>query len=129
MIKRDFHISKTARIKYDIETSFYSLVGKLIIANAQTARYISSKINEVRKKEGAHDQLVTPGEINALGILHEIFHYVINHYSEKENPGVIKRNIDFLKSELNEDELNKVLLRFIEEFPPLILREIAIFDL
>ena len=121
MIKRDFHISKTARIKYDIKTSFYSLVGNLIIANAQVARYISSKINEVRKKEGAHDQLVTPGEINAIGILHEIFHYVINHYSEKENPGVLKRNIDYLKSELNEDELNKVLLRFIEEFPPLIV--------
>ena len=121
MIKRDFHISKTARIKYNIETSFYSLVGKLIIANAKAARYISSKINQIRKKEGAHDSLVTPGEVNAIGILHEIFHYVINHYSERENPGVLKRNIDFLKSELNEDELNKILLRFIEEFPPLIV--------
>lgn len=119
MIKKDFHISKPARKKYDIESSFYSLVGNLIVANAQSARYIASKINNVRKSEGAYDQLVTPGEVNALGILHEIFHYVINHYAEKENPGVLKRNIDFLKTELNEEELDKVLLRFIEEFPPL----------
>ena len=119
MIKKDFHISKTARIKYNFEASFYSLIGNLIIANPQSARYISTKINEVRKNEGAYAQLVTAGEVNALGILHEIFHYVITSYSEKENPGVIKRNIDYLKSELNEDELDKVLLHFIKEFPPL----------
>ncbi|RKY97819.1 MAG: alpha-amylase, partial [Ignavibacteriae bacterium] len=119
MINHDFHISKSTRIKYKFDDSFYSLNGNLIIANSQAARYISDKINEVRKNEGAYDQLTTAGEINALGILHEIYHYLINHYAQNENPGVIKRNIDFLKSALNEENLNRVLLKFVEEFPPL----------
>ncbi|MCH8032842.1 MAG: alpha-amylase [Bacteroidetes bacterium] len=119
MTMHDFHISKSTRIKYKFDDSFYSLNGNLIITNSQAARYLSDKINEVRKNEGAFDQLTTAGEINALGILHEVYHYLINHYVQKENPGVIKRSIDFLKSALNEEKLNKVLLKFVEEFPPL----------
>jgi len=119
MINHNFHISKSTRIKYKFDDSFYSLNGNLIIANSQAARYISDKINEVRKNEGAFDQLTTAGEINALGILHEVYHYLINHYVQKENPGIIKRSIDFLKSALNDEKINKVLLKFVEEFPPL----------
>ncbi len=119
MTNHDFHISKSTRIKYKFDDSFYSLNGNLIIANSQAARYISDKINDVRKNEGAYDQFITAGEVNALGVLHEIYHYLINHYVQKENPGVIKRSIDFLKSALNEEKLNKVLLKFVEEFPPL----------
>lgn len=119
MISQDFHISKSARIKYGFDESFYSLHGNLIIANSHIARLISSRINDVRKSEGAIDQLVTAGEVNALGILHEVYHFLINHYSEKENPGVINRSIDFLKSTLSEKKLDDVLLKFIDLFPPL----------
>ena len=119
MINHDFHISKSTRIKYKFDDSFYSLNGNLIIVNSQAARYISDKMNEVRKNEGAYDQLTTAGEINALGVLHEVYHHLINYYTQNENPGVIKRNIDFIKSALSEEKLNKVLLKFVEEFPPL----------
>jgi len=119
MIIYDFHISKPSRIKYDFDKSFYSLKGNLIIASASNARYISGKINEVRKSESAYDQLVTPGEINALGILHEVYHYLLNHYRENENPGVFDRSLEYLISEINEDALDNVLLNFINEFPPI----------
>ena len=33
--------------------------------------------------------------------------------------GVFKDGIDYLKNSLTEDELNKTLLKFVEEFPPL----------
>lgn len=121
MIIYDFHISKPSRIKYDFNKSFYSLKGNLIIASASNARYISGKINEVRKSEGEYDQLVTPGEINALGILHEVYHYLLNHYRENENPGVFDRSLEYLISEINVDALDNVLLNFINEFPPIVV--------
>ena len=119
MIIYDFHISKPSRIKYDFDKSFYSLKGNLIITSASNARYISGKINEVRKSEGTYDQLVTPGEINALGILHEVYHYLLNHYRENENPGVFNRSLEYLISVINKDSLDNVLLNFIKEFPPI----------
>ena len=119
MIKYEFHISKSCRIKYEFDDSLYSLSGNIIITNSQAARYISARINNVRKSEGAYDKLVTTGEINALGVLHEVYHYLLNQYAESENPGVIQRSIEYLTSTLNEERLNKVLLNFINEFPPL----------
>lgn len=119
MITYYFHVAKESRIKYQFEDNLFSLQGDLIVADFKTARLLSERINQIRKEEGRHSELVTAGQINALGLLHEIFHLLIRRYEENENPGVLRRSIDFLKETLSEDELEKTLLKFIEEFPPL----------
>ena len=88
MIRYNFHISRHTRKKYDIEESLFSIEGKVIVANPNQARILSEKINVVRRAEGKSNQQVTPGQVNGLGLLHEIFHYMIRYYEEKENPGV-----------------------------------------
>lgn len=119
MIKFDFHISRAARVKYKIEQSLFSITGKIIIADYQQARILSEKINSTRREEGNSDQFVTAGQINALGLLHEIFHLLIRKYEESDNPGVFSKAISHLKNEISDEELDKTLLTFIEEFPPL----------
>ncbi|MCW9065758.1 MAG: hypothetical protein OQJ78_05625, partial [Ignavibacteriaceae bacterium] len=119
MIKFDFHISRTARKKYRIEQSLFSLNGKVILADYQQARILSEKINSKRREEGNADQFVTAGQINAVGLLHEIFHLLIRKYEEGDNPGVFGKAIKHLKKEIKENELEKTLLTFVEEFPPL----------
>ncbi len=119
MIKFDFHVSKKARDKYEIDKSLFSVNGKIIIANYQLARILSEKINSKRREEGRVNQFVTAGQINALGLLHEIFHLLIRKYEESDNPGVFGKAINHLKKEISETGLEKTLLAFIEEFPPL----------
>ena len=118
MIKFDFHISRTAREKYNIEQSLFSLIGKVILADYQQARILSDKINSVRRTEG-NEQFVTAGQINALGLLHEIFHLLMRRYEENDNPGVFAKAINNLKTEISDEGLDKTLLTFVEEFPPL----------
>ncbi len=119
MIKFDFHISRVAREKYKINQSLFSITGKLILADYQQARLLSEKINSKRREEGNADQFVTAGQINALGLLHEIFHLLIRKYEDSDNPGVFNKAIDHLKNEISESELDKTLLSFVDEFPPL----------
>ncbi|QQS37602.1 MAG: alpha-amylase [Ignavibacteriales bacterium] len=118
MTTYDFHVSKNSRVKYQFEDSLFSLIGNLIISNFPLAREVSEKINAVRRSEGDVDYLVTPGNINALGLLHELFHLVIRKYEEDQNPGVFSKALNFLSDGLSEDEVNSTLLKFIEEFPP-----------
>ena len=99
MIKFDFHVSKAARQKYDFDQSLFSITGNLIIANFSKARLISEQINRNRKSSGLVDKLVTPGELNAFGLLHEVFHFLIRKYEQDENPGVFKRANTFLKKD------------------------------
>ncbi len=119
MIKFDFHVSRAAREKYKIEQSLFSITGKVILADYQQARILSEKINSVRRTEGNADQFVTAGQINALGLLHEIFHLLIRKYEESDNPGVFGKAINHLKNEISDEGLEKTLLTFVEEFPPL----------
>ncbi|MDR3610053.1 MAG: alpha-amylase family glycosyl hydrolase [Ignavibacteriaceae bacterium] len=118
MVKYDFHITGYARKKYRIDESLFSLEGKVIITSPYHARVLSDKINNVRKSEGNADMQVTPGQVNGLGLLHEIFHYMLHYYEEKENPGVFTRHINYLKAKFK-DDLDKVLLEFINQFPPM----------
>ncbi|WP_304131671.1 alpha-amylase family glycosyl hydrolase [Ignavibacterium album] len=119
MVIYNFHVSAESRKKYHLEENLFSLLGDLIVADFNTARLLADKINKIRKEEGRHSELVTAGQINALGLLHEIFHLLIRKYEENENPGVIQRSIDYLKQSLSETELDKTMLKFVEEFPPL----------
>ena len=97
----------------------FSINGNLVVANFRLARELSSKINEKRKSEGRNDQLITAGLLNAVGLMHEIFHFLIRWYEEKENPGVLKRTLNSLYQHLGEKELSRVFLEYVEEFPPL----------
>lgn len=119
MITFYFHVSKNSRIKYEFEESIFSVTGDLIITDAKTARSLTEKINKKRRDEGRYDQLVTVGQLNALGLMHEIFHLLIRKYEETDNPGVFERNLEFLDRSLSNDEVDKILLSFIDEFPPI----------
>ena len=114
MIKFDFHVSKASRQKYDFDQSLFSIKGNLIIANFSQARLLSDKINRKRKSEELIDQLVTSGEIYALGVLHEVFHFLIRKYEQDENPGVFKRANTFLKKDLREKDLSNTLFAFVQ---------------
>ena len=115
----EFHVAKEIRLKYQLDKSLFSINGDLVIANFRLARELSNKINEKRKSEGKNDQLITAGLLNAVGLMHEIFHFLIRWYEEKENPGVLKRTLNSLYQHLGEKELNQVFLEYVEEFPPL----------
>lgn len=124
----EFHVSKNSRNKYQFEDSLFSVTGNLLIPNFPLAREVSEKINSVRKTEGRFDDLVTAGHINALGLMHELFHIVIRNYEKNENPGVFSRAIEHLNGGLSEAELIKILKNFVIEFPPVSVykREISV---
>ncbi len=119
MITYYFHVTKDSRVKYELEENLFALQGNLVISNFKTARLLSDKINVIRRAEGKFDQQVTAGQINALGLLHEVFHLLIRNYEGNKKKSVFRDGINYLKNNLSEDELDKVLLKFVEEFPPL----------
>jgi hypothetical protein len=96
MLTYYFHVSKESRLKYDFEDTLFSLVGDLIISDAKTARKLTEKINKKRREDGRHNELIAVGQLNALGLMHEIFHLLIRKYEETDNPGVFGRNLEFL---------------------------------
>ncbi|GJQ32558.1 MAG: hypothetical protein HBSAPP04_13970 [Ignavibacteriaceae bacterium] len=116
---RYFHIAKEARQKYGFEEELFSQTGILIVANFAAARRLAARINRVRTEESQTDKLVTPGQINALGLLHELIHLVFRNYEQVQNPGVFSRSVQYLQEVIGDDDLGKVMKKYIEVFPPL----------
>lgn len=110
----EFHISKRAREKYNFDVSIFSFNGNVVFANFHASRIFAQKLNAQRSPENP----VRAGQINAMGLLDEIYHFILREYETKANPEVFKRAVEHVKKYSGEEELRRTLLSFVRQFPP-----------
>jgi len=111
--KYEFHISKEIRKKYNIDEELFSLSGNVLFADFRAVRSFVKKVNEIRDPQ---NHIVT-GQVNAAGLIDEIYHYIFRLYEIQANPGVFKKALNYLDDKIGEDEIRKVLFEFISLFP------------
>ncbi len=114
----EFHISRQARERYQFDTFLFSFDGNVILANFHAARIFAQKINDKRDLVHYPEQAARAGELNAMGLLDEIMHMVIDSYRRQKNPLIFEQALDRLKNTLGFESLDRVLLVFIQDFPP-----------
>ena len=73
----EFHISRLARDRYQFDQSLFALNGNVVFANFHAARVFAQKLNERRDLIAFPEQAVQSGQINAMGIIDEILHMVM----------------------------------------------------
>ena len=115
---KEFHISRDARDKYQFDESLFSLAGNVIFANFHAVRRFAQKMNDKRDLINFPEQAVRAGQINAMGLIDEILHYVVDIYRQQANPEVMKQALQWLNDKFGRSEIEKVLRRFAEQFPP-----------
>ncbi len=113
--KYEFHISKEIRKKYNVDDTLFSINGNVVFVNNHAVRIFVKKINDIRPS----DNKVKVGEVNAAGLMDEIYHYLMRIYEIQVNPGVVAKALNNLKTNLGEDNIRKLLFDFISVFPPL----------
>ena len=73
----EFHVSRKARDLYQFDDSLFTLSGNVIFPNFHAARVFVQKINEKRDLIHFPEQAVRTGDLNAMGLIDEILHYVV----------------------------------------------------
>ncbi len=116
--RRDFHVSRGARDRYQFDESLYALTGEVIIANFHAARVIAQRMNQKRDLLAFPEQAVQASQINALGLIHELTHYVFKLYRD-QRPNLMPDLQQALYDRLGQDLVDTTLRRFADEFPPL----------
>ena len=114
----EFHISRRAREKYDFDETLFSYDGNVIFANFHAARKFVQKINAQRDLSVFPEQAVKTSQINAMGLIDEIFHYIFKLYREQKNPEVLHQFLLHLEEILTGVALDSFFELFITEFPP-----------
>lgn len=117
----EFHVSRWARDLYQFDQTLFGLTGNVIFANFHAARVFAQKMNNRRDLVHYPEQAVRAGHINAMGLIDEIMHYLLGRYKEQVNPKVMEKALRWLENRVGREAIDKCLLRFIDEFPPLVV--------
>src|SRR3989304_9423043 len=114
----EFHISRHARNRYAFDEALFTLTGNVLFADVHAARVFAQKMNEKRNLVKFPEQAVKPGEINAMGLIDELLHYVASLYRQDKNLKVTHQSLVWLYERLGKETVDKTLSKFADEFPP-----------
>jgi len=114
----EFHISRQARDKFQFDETLFGLDGNVLFADLYAVRLFASKINQQRDLARFPEQAARAGQINALGLMDEIFHYVFFLFRQQKNPQVIEAALAALTEECGAAQVDAVFSLFLNEFPP-----------
>lgn len=114
----EFHISRRAREKYHLDDSLFSYDGNTIIANFHAARTFAHQINSQLDLLAFPEQAIKAGQINAIGLIDEIFHHIFSLFRQQKSPAVLSDAVNYLEQMIGERELNIFLEKFIFFYPP-----------
>jgi len=117
--RREFHVSADARARFHLNDALFELSGNVILANLRAVRGLAAEMTARRRTDGVADATVSPGELNALGLVDEILHAVVGLYREQEDPEAIDDALDHLDELLGTEALDQTLAMFTARYPPL----------
>jgi len=108
----------------------YALNGNVIFANFHAARIFAQKMNQKRDLIQYPELTIKAGQINALGLIDEILHFVFKTYLQKNNPQILVNALSHLESQFGRESVDRLLFEFCVEFPPISVytKEITIED-
>jgi glycosidase len=113
----EFHISRKARERYQFAGSLFSYTGNVVFANLAACRQFAFRMNQVRDAEKHPDRAVHAGQLFAMGLIDEASHVLMARYREQFDPEVMTRALDWFGAEVGAEQLDTMLLTFVEHFP------------
>ncbi len=105
----EFHVSRRARDIYQFDEGLFTFNGNVIFANFHAARLFAQKMNAKRDLTAFPEKAVRAGQINAMGLIDEILHLVIETYRQDRNPTVMGQALAWLVENLSQQRVDQVL--------------------
>jgi glycosidase len=114
----EFHVSRQSRDRYQFDQALFQLSGNVVFANFHAARVFAQRMNDKRDLINYPEQAVRAGQINAMGLIDEISHLLVESYRRQVNPNVMAEALQSLNARFGQEAVDKLLYQFSDEFPP-----------
>ncbi len=115
----EFHISRKSRDQYQFSESLFQLNGNVIFVNFYAVRVFAQKLNDKRDLIHFPEQTIRAGHLNAMGLIDEILHYIMELYREQKKSSVVKEIYEWLEDKFGAEAVDKTIRQFADEFPSL----------
>jgi len=114
----EFHVSKDIRDKCNFDSSLYSSSGNVIITDLKKVRIFAEKLNQYYDKIGLSEKRISAGQLNAMGLIDEILHYVSMLYRRDVLKASFEGALADLDKKFGKEKIDQILLEFTNEYPP-----------
>ena len=114
----EFHVGRKIRDLCNFDLSLFSSSGNVVIKSMANVRKFAMLVNDVFKSRKQEDKQISAGQLNAMGLLDEIFHYVCMLYRRDMLGSMMKEMLSELDSKFSPQKVDELLLDFMKEFPP-----------
>ncbi|HZB88541.1 MAG TPA: alpha-amylase family glycosyl hydrolase, partial [Terracidiphilus sp.] len=113
----EFHIARKARERYRFTETLFSFSGNVVFADLDASRRFAPRMNEVREAAKYPERAVHAGALFAMGLIDEAGHAVLAEYRKRFDPEVMTAGLDWFAGQVGSDQLDRLLLTFVEHFP------------
>jgi glycosidase len=113
----EFHIAKGARDRYRFAGNLFSFSGNVVFANISASRAFAHRMNQVREVEKHPERAVHAAALYAMGLIDEASHVLLARYRQDFDPAVMTEALPWFSELVGQKELDKLLLKFVEQFP------------
>jgi glycosidase len=113
----EFHISRSARIRYQFAETLFSFSGNVVFANVAASREFAHRMNLVRDAHHHPERAVNAAALFAMGLIDEVSHAVMARYRQQFDPNVMLDALSFFSEQVGPKEFDKMLLAFVQQFP------------
>ncbi len=113
----EFHISRAARERYQFPDTLFSFNGNVVFADMPACRTFAHRMNQVREADKHPERAIHAGSLYAMGLIDEASHMIITRYREQFDQNVMADALAWFAAQTGEEQLDKMLLTFVEHFP------------
>ena len=88
----------------------------------QILRLVAHRITTLRLKQGKEKGAIYAGQLSAMGLITDIFRYVVDHYCQEEYPGSMEEGLEWTREQSGETTVELPISRFVDFFPPSVVK-------
>jgi hypothetical protein len=111
----EFHVSREVRERCRFDEALFATSGRVVLAHPAAAHRFAAALDTARPGLPP----ASAADLFALGLLEEAAHVVLHHWRTQHDPTVISDVLAALRHERGEAAVDRLLLAFVERFPPL----------
>jgi glycosidase len=116
--QREFHLRREARERYGISGPVFAPDGDSVQTSLLATRNLAHRMNQTRDLLRHPAQAVRASDLNALGLLDEVFHHVTELFLEANGEAVFSSALAMLDQRFTDAQIDECLLEFVRRYPP-----------
>ena len=114
----EFPISRAQWERYELGRGVFPEKGEIRVPDFRVLRQLVKRIYERQDTQAFAHRPIKAGQLNATGLLNEIFRCIIRTYCETKNPPAFRKGLKQAKTQLPPGALRGTLEQFVALFPP-----------